>query len=231
MRNSKEKHLQILILFVEREPLLTVLKLESSSGQNQAKAVLNAIYDWNLDDKVKIICYDTTASNTGRFKEVCMLLEQKLRQGISTLLAAKTLFKIFALYALLWDWWQNDHQWDRLPQTSYCRFCSVEDYSAEHILFNGAPWKELVFRPLALLDWNLQSYLPQYSPSSKDVVYTMNYNLDICHNKSIFLFIFNLTKVMLFAASFRAKYFINYLVKLVSLLLQFQPLLISWQFV
>ncbi|GBP18840.1 hypothetical protein EVAR_93270_1 [Eumeta japonica] len=43
--SSKEEHLLILISFAENEQLLTVPKLESSSGQDQAKAVLNAFYD------------------------------------------------------------------------------------------------------------------------------------------------------------------------------------------
>lgn len=38
----------------------------------------NAIIDWNLEDKVQILCCDTTASNTGRLNGTCILLEQKL---------------------------------------------------------------------------------------------------------------------------------------------------------
>lgn len=78
VRSSKEERLPILISFEEKEQLLAVPKLESSSGQDQAKAVLNALYDWNLEDKVQIMCCDTTASNTGRLKGACVLLEQKL---------------------------------------------------------------------------------------------------------------------------------------------------------
>ena len=40
--------------------------------------MLDALYDWNLDDKVQIMCCDTTASNTGRLNEACVFLEQKL---------------------------------------------------------------------------------------------------------------------------------------------------------
>lgn len=78
VRSFKEERLPILISFGGKEQLLAVPKLESSSGQNQAEAVLNALYDWNLDDKVQIMCCDTTASNTGRMKGACILLEQKL---------------------------------------------------------------------------------------------------------------------------------------------------------
>lgn len=78
VRSSKEERLPILISFGEKEQLLAVPKLESSSGQDQAKAVLNALHDWNIDDKVQIMCCDTTASNTGRLKGACVLLEQRL---------------------------------------------------------------------------------------------------------------------------------------------------------
>lgn len=78
VRSSKEERLPILISFGEKEQLLAVPKLESSSGREQAQAVSNALYDWNLDDKVHIMCCDTTASNTGRLNGACVLLEQKL---------------------------------------------------------------------------------------------------------------------------------------------------------
>lgn len=78
MRSSKEERLPILISFGEKEQLLAVPKLESSSGREQAQAVSNALYDWNLDEKVQIMCCDTTASNTGHLNGACVLLEQKL---------------------------------------------------------------------------------------------------------------------------------------------------------
>ncbi|CAH1101153.1 unnamed protein product [Psylliodes chrysocephalus] len=77
VRSFKEERLPILISFGEKEQLLAVPKLESLSGQDQAKAVLNAFYDWNVDEKVQIMCCDTTVFNTGRLKGACVLLEQK----------------------------------------------------------------------------------------------------------------------------------------------------------
>ena len=57
-------------------------KLDSSSGKAQAKAVLDALQDWNLDDQVQIMCCDTTASNTGRLYGACVLLEQRLEREL-----------------------------------------------------------------------------------------------------------------------------------------------------
>lgn len=55
-------------------------KLDNSTGSEQAEAVWNAVTDWNLEDKVQILCCDTTASNTGRINGACILLEQKFNR-------------------------------------------------------------------------------------------------------------------------------------------------------
>jgi len=77
-RNSKEERLPIVVSFGNKEQLIAVPKLDSSTGREQAHAVWNAIIDWNLEEKVQILCCDTTASNTGRLNGACILLEQKL---------------------------------------------------------------------------------------------------------------------------------------------------------
>ncbi|KAG8237142.1 hypothetical protein J437_LFUL011190 [Ladona fulva] len=65
-RKSKEKRLPIVISYANKERLITVPTLESSSGSRQAQAAWNVIVDWNVEDRVKIFCCDTTASNTRR---------------------------------------------------------------------------------------------------------------------------------------------------------------------
>ena len=65
VRSPKEERLPVLISFEEKELLLVVPKLDSSSGKAQAKAILDALHDYDLDDQVQIMCCDTTASNTG----------------------------------------------------------------------------------------------------------------------------------------------------------------------
>lgn len=42
------------------------------------QAIWTAIMNWNVEDRVQILCCDTTASNTGRINGACVLLEQKL---------------------------------------------------------------------------------------------------------------------------------------------------------
>lgn len=62
-RKSKKELLLTNISFGNKEQLIAVPKLNNSTGKEQAQAVWNAIMDWNLEDKVQILCCDTTASN------------------------------------------------------------------------------------------------------------------------------------------------------------------------
>ena len=80
VRKSKEERLSIVISYGNKEQLIAVPKLDNSSGSEQAQAVWNAIIDWNIEDKVQILCCDTTDSNTGRINGACVLLEQKLNR-------------------------------------------------------------------------------------------------------------------------------------------------------
>ncbi|GBM63422.1 hypothetical protein AVEN_82271-1 [Araneus ventricosus] len=75
-RKSKEERLPIVISYGLKEQLIAVPRLDNSTGKEQAQTFWNAILDWNLEDKVQILCCDTTASNIGRFNDACALLEQ-----------------------------------------------------------------------------------------------------------------------------------------------------------
>ncbi|GBN37489.1 hypothetical protein AVEN_36524-1 [Araneus ventricosus] len=75
-RKSKEERLPVVIPYGLKEQLIAVPRLDNSSGKEQAQAFWKAILDWNLKDKVQIVCCDTTALNTGRFNGACALLEQ-----------------------------------------------------------------------------------------------------------------------------------------------------------
>ncbi|GBN50935.1 hypothetical protein AVEN_114501-1 [Araneus ventricosus] len=75
-RKSKEERLPIVISYGLKKQLIAVPRLDKSTGKEQAQAFWKAILDWNLGDKVQILCCDTTALNTGRFNGACALLEQ-----------------------------------------------------------------------------------------------------------------------------------------------------------
>ena len=56
--------------------LLGVPKLPNGTGSEIAKAVHNALEEWELTERVIGLSFDTTSSNTGPKKESCVLIEQ-----------------------------------------------------------------------------------------------------------------------------------------------------------
>lgn len=73
---EKVDRLAILVTFEGKEQLLGVPEIASSSGEEQALAVFEAIEKWGITDKVQALCCDTTASNTGRINGACINLEK-----------------------------------------------------------------------------------------------------------------------------------------------------------
>ncbi|GBO20411.1 hypothetical protein AVEN_35971-1 [Araneus ventricosus] len=75
-RKSKEERLPIVISYGLKKQLIAVPRLYNSTGKEQAQAFWKAILDWNLEDKVQILCCDIKALNIGRFNGACALLDQ-----------------------------------------------------------------------------------------------------------------------------------------------------------
>lgn len=65
--------------------LLAVPALPKSTGEAQASAVYEAITEWELQDNIQSMSFDTTASNSGRSNGACVLLEQKLKKELLSL--------------------------------------------------------------------------------------------------------------------------------------------------
>jgi len=66
----------------EVEQLLGVPKLASGTGRAQADAVMSCLNEWNLQSKIKGLCFDTTASNTGHLSGACILIKKALEQKV-----------------------------------------------------------------------------------------------------------------------------------------------------
>ena len=60
------------------DQLLGVPKLSSGTGENTSTAVFKLVLDCGLLNQVKCMCFDTTASNTGRKNGACVSLEHKM---------------------------------------------------------------------------------------------------------------------------------------------------------
>lgn len=62
------------------DQLLAVPKISRGTGDACAAAVYDTILSWNLSDKIKCFCFDTTAVNTGLRGGACIILEQKMEK-------------------------------------------------------------------------------------------------------------------------------------------------------
>jgi hypothetical protein len=60
--------------------LLAVPKLRTGTGQAQADAVADVVRQWGVAEDLAGMCFDTTASNTGRLAGACVILEQELER-------------------------------------------------------------------------------------------------------------------------------------------------------
>ena len=82
---TKTEHtdrLPVIITYDNMEKLLGIPAIPNSSGNEQASAIYNLLQDWDLTDNVQALCCDTTSSNTGRFQEACVLLEQMIGRDL-----------------------------------------------------------------------------------------------------------------------------------------------------
>ena len=82
---TKKQHVERLPILVSGEgleKLLGVPKLSGGTGENQATAVIEALEEWGITDKVIGMCFDTTASNTGIKSGACLRIEQKLGRDL-----------------------------------------------------------------------------------------------------------------------------------------------------
>ena len=66
----------------EGAKLLAIPTVASSSGENQAAVVLQAVKDWQLEDRIVALSFDTTASNTGKHVRTCVILERLLNRKL-----------------------------------------------------------------------------------------------------------------------------------------------------
>lgn len=61
---------------------LGVPNIGNGTGKSQAEAVINLLNEWKITDKVKLMCFDTTASNTGVRNGACKIIKDKIGHPI-----------------------------------------------------------------------------------------------------------------------------------------------------
>lgn len=79
---EKVDRLPIIVSSQGIDKLLGIPKLKSSSGKEISDAVFNSINEYEMLDLVQIICFDTTAHNTGVQSGAAALLEGKLGRDL-----------------------------------------------------------------------------------------------------------------------------------------------------
>ncbi|GBP95668.1 hypothetical protein EVAR_67874_1 [Eumeta japonica] len=74
--------------------LLSVPKLDRGTGGAYASAVHSTILEWGLSEKLKCMCFDTTAVNSGLRNGACILLEQKMEKDMLWLVCRHHILEI-----------------------------------------------------------------------------------------------------------------------------------------
>jgi len=81
--HEKVDRLPVIVTGTDTDRLLGVPKLASGTGQAQADAVVDCLKEWNISQKVRGLCFDTTSSNTGRLNGAsCILIERGLDKNL-----------------------------------------------------------------------------------------------------------------------------------------------------
>lgn len=103
--SKKEHRLAIVVTGTNQEKVLSVPATDSGKGEDEAEAVVQALKEWNLEDKVKSMCFDTTNSNTGRHIGACKILESKLGIRLVSFACRHHMFELIpsAIYKQLFE--------------------------------------------------------------------------------------------------------------------------------
>jgi hypothetical protein len=76
------ERLPVLVSGFQVEQLLGVPKLPNGTGESTSNAVMAMVQEWGIGNQVKAICFDTTASNTGRKNGACGAIETRLGKNL-----------------------------------------------------------------------------------------------------------------------------------------------------
>lgn len=144
---GKVDRLPILVSGQDVVKLLSVPKLHDGTAVTMAQAVTESIDDWCLRDRIKGLCFDTTASNTGTKGGVCIRLETEIGRQLLNLacrhhISEIVLEKVFSVHDVskspnmeLFGHFKDF--WPRIDQDSFCP--ATED---DNLKATVVPWKD-----------------------------------------------------------------------------------------
>lgn len=81
---SGKEHVDRLAVLVSGSGVSQLLKvgITTGTGEDQARAVVKTLQEWNLEEHVAGLSFDTTSSNKGCHSGACVLIEQKLGKDL-----------------------------------------------------------------------------------------------------------------------------------------------------
>jgi hypothetical protein len=129
--------------------LLSVPKLDNGRAATMAHAILGTLDEWGLRERIKGLCFDTTASNTGAKGGVCIKLESEIGRQLLNLgcrhhVAEIMLEKVFSLHDVSKS--PNieifGHFKDYWPSINQAAFSTAMDDERTAALVT--PWKDIV---------------------------------------------------------------------------------------
>lgn len=131
--------------------LLSVPKLHNGTAAAMFQAITQTIDEWNLRNRIKGLCFDTTASNTGSKNGVCVQLETEFGQQLLNLACRHHISEIMLEKAYgIHDVSRSPNLelfghfkdfWPRIDQTSFTT--ALNDESTAAVI---APWKDDVIQ-------------------------------------------------------------------------------------
>ena len=75
LTTKEQDRLPVLVSGVGVEQLLGIPKLPPGTGEVQAAAIIQCLKDWDIEDRVVALCFDTTALIIGHHQGSCVLIE------------------------------------------------------------------------------------------------------------------------------------------------------------
>ena len=131
--------------------LLSVPKLHDGTAATISRAVTESMDEWGLRNRIKGLCFDTTASNTGTKGGACIRLETEIGHELLNLacrhhMSEIMLEKVFSIYDVskspnmeLFGHFKDF--WPRIDQASFST--AMEDENMATVI---APWKDGVIQ-------------------------------------------------------------------------------------
>lgn len=79
---EKVDRLALVVTGENCQKMLEIPKVENGTGEKMAESIHEFLHLWKMEKLVEIVCFDTTASNTGIHRGSAYLLEKKLGRSL-----------------------------------------------------------------------------------------------------------------------------------------------------